>query len=150
MPHYTLGQAAKAAGVAKSTISRAIQNGDISNRGSVGNSYRIDPAELQRWIESRPANPVAERSEQRTVTPEAERILREMIADLRTRAENAETRAARAEARADREADQWRELMAKQGDQLAASTRLIEDLTRKQSEQPASWWERLRGKSKAA
>ena len=146
MPHYTLGQAAKAAGVAKSTISRAIQNGDISNRGNVGNSYRIDPAELQRWIESRPASPVAERSEQRTVTPETERVLREMLDEMRQRIK-----------RAEENADHWREMaeqqrsqIEKQGDQLAASTRLIEDLTRKQSEQPASWWERLRGKSKAA
>ena len=49
-PYYlTLGQAAKLAKVAKSTITRAIEKGQLSVAQRVGNGYRIDPAELQRW-----------------------------------------------------------------------------------------------------
>ena len=48
---YTLGEAAKATGKAKSTILRAIKNGTMSaSKGSNG-SYRIDPAELHRVFE---------------------------------------------------------------------------------------------------
>ena len=53
--HLTLGQAAKHAGVAKSTITRAIDKGSLSAASKVGNSYRIDPAELQRWQDTRVA-----------------------------------------------------------------------------------------------
>src|SRR4051794_32406552 len=45
---YTLGTAAKACGVSKSTIHRAIRSGRISARAVEGNSYEIDPAELHR------------------------------------------------------------------------------------------------------
>lgn len=49
---YTLGQAAKATGKAKSTILRAIKNGTISASKGVKGSYQIDPAELHRVFES--------------------------------------------------------------------------------------------------
>lgn len=52
----TLGQAAKLAEVAKSTITRAIEKGQLSAAERVGNSYRIDPAELQRWQDTRVAS----------------------------------------------------------------------------------------------
>jgi hypothetical protein len=45
---YTLGTAAKATGLAKSTIHRAIKSGKISAKPGDGNSYVIDPAELHR------------------------------------------------------------------------------------------------------
>lgn len=51
--NYTLSAAAKAAGVAKSTISKALNSGALSKVSKVGNSYRIDPAELKRWMDER-------------------------------------------------------------------------------------------------
>ena len=48
---YTLGEAAKATGKAKSTILRAIKNGTISAYKGSNGSYRIDPAELHRVFE---------------------------------------------------------------------------------------------------
>ena len=46
---YTLGTAAKATGMAKSTIHRAIKRGIISARSTMdGRGYQIDPAELHR------------------------------------------------------------------------------------------------------
>lgn len=51
--NYTLSAAAKAAGVAKSTISKALKDGSLSKKDQVGNSFRIDPAELDRWMSAR-------------------------------------------------------------------------------------------------
>lgn len=46
---YTLGEAAKAAGFSKPTLSRAIKNGKLSANRLEDGSYSIDPAELERW-----------------------------------------------------------------------------------------------------
>lgn len=45
---YTLGQAAKETGKAKSTISKAIRNGKLSASKDVHGQYAIDPVELFR------------------------------------------------------------------------------------------------------
>ena len=45
---YTLGQAAKATGLSKMTILRALKSGRISGQKDETGSYAIDPAELHR------------------------------------------------------------------------------------------------------
>jgi hypothetical protein len=45
---YTLGEAAKATGMSKAAISRAIKLGAISAEKQENGSYKIDPAELHR------------------------------------------------------------------------------------------------------
>ena len=45
---YTAGQAAKAAGVSKATITRALQSGKISGTKDDSSAWSIDPAELHR------------------------------------------------------------------------------------------------------
>jgi predicted RNase H-like nuclease len=45
---YTLGEAAKATGMSKAAISRAIKNHAISAEKQDNGSYKIDPAELHR------------------------------------------------------------------------------------------------------
>ena len=45
---YTAGQAAKAAGVSKATITRALQSGKISGLKDDSGAWSIDPAELHR------------------------------------------------------------------------------------------------------
>ncbi len=45
---YTLGEAAKATGKSKSTISKAIKNGRISALKGSNGAYSIDPSELHR------------------------------------------------------------------------------------------------------
>jgi excisionase family DNA binding protein len=45
---YTLGMAARATGLSKSTIHRAIKNGRISATRTDAWSFAIDPAELHR------------------------------------------------------------------------------------------------------
>jgi hypothetical protein len=46
--YLSLGQAAKEAGVAKSTISKALSSGKLSYREKNSDGYKIDPAELFR------------------------------------------------------------------------------------------------------
>jgi excisionase family DNA binding protein len=46
--YYTLGQAAKATGVPKPRLSRAINKGQISATRTESGGYLIDPAELHR------------------------------------------------------------------------------------------------------
>lgn len=45
---YTLGEAAKATGKSKATISKAIKSGRISAEKDESGTFRIDPAELHR------------------------------------------------------------------------------------------------------
>ena len=45
---YTLGEAAKATGMSKAAISRAIKNGTLSAAKQDNGSFKIDPAELHR------------------------------------------------------------------------------------------------------
>lgn len=45
---YTAGQAAKAAGISKATITRALQSGKISGLKDENGAWAIDPSELHR------------------------------------------------------------------------------------------------------
>jgi hypothetical protein len=57
---YTLGTAARATGLSKSTIHRAIKSGRISSGRSDTGDYAIDPAELHRVFA--PVDPATARS----------------------------------------------------------------------------------------
>jgi hypothetical protein len=50
----TLGQAAKQAGRAKGTLSKALNNGQISGAKDDKGRWQIDPSELQRWVDANP------------------------------------------------------------------------------------------------
>lgn len=52
---YTLGEAARATGMSKAAISRAIKNGTISAARQDNGSYKIEPAELHRVYPPRPS-----------------------------------------------------------------------------------------------
>jgi len=58
--YLTLGQAAKEAGVAKSTISKALASGKLSYREKSSEGYKIDPAELFRVYPKTTKTPVDE------------------------------------------------------------------------------------------
>ena len=66
---HTLGTAAKATGVSKSTIYRAVKSGKVSASRNADDEYEIDPAELHRVYP-----PVSERAinddMERSATPE--------------------------------------------------------------------------------
>ena len=61
----TLGQAARTAGRSKGTVSRALSSGAMTGTKD-GDRWRIDPAELSRWMQ---ANPSRKRLENRLETP---------------------------------------------------------------------------------
>ena len=56
---YSAGQAAKAVGVAKSTITKAISSGKISAAKDAHGAWEIDPAELHRVYDPKPSESVA-------------------------------------------------------------------------------------------
>ena len=67
---HTLGTAARATGMAKSTIHRAIKKGVISARPTMdGRGYEIDPAELHRVYPPVAPNGSAEPAAERHATP---------------------------------------------------------------------------------
>ena len=79
---YTLGQAAKAADVSKTTIQRAIKSGRLSASRQDDGSYVIDPAELHRVF---PRGGDADSEMARSVTPSATGELRVEVEMLRER-----------------------------------------------------------------
>jgi predicted site-specific integrase-resolvase len=91
---HTLGTAAHAVGVSKSTLRRAIQTGRLSATRRDDGSYEIDPAELAR-VFPRPSADTPEMARhdtgnetgalQREVT-----VLREVVEDLRRRLDASE------------------------------------------------------------
>jgi len=112
---YTLGEAAKAAGFSKPTISRAIKNGKMSAKRLDDGSYSIDPSELERWKDANghrnakkkrivtqgetPETPIQNSALQAEVEALRERIksgemergfLEQRVEDLKERAERAE------------------------------------------------------------
>jgi hypothetical protein len=69
---YTLGTAAVACGVSKSTVHRAIKSGKISAQRHPDGSYTIDPAEMHRVfppLSSVPKLGSVEQTLERSVTP---------------------------------------------------------------------------------
>lgn len=57
---YTLGEAAKATGISKASISRAINSGRISATKKDDGSFSIEPVELHRVYPPKSAAPVTE------------------------------------------------------------------------------------------
>lgn len=124
MTYLSLGEAAKAAGVAKGTISKALKSGKLSYVEKTPAGYRIDPAELFRVFPQKRVETVSnERLETHSETVE--------LAVMRVRLEAAEVLvAAMAEER-----DSWRE----QAQRLA--------LTDQRTRPSAGFWARLLGKN---
>ena len=90
---YTAGQAAKATGVATSTITRALKTGKISGEAQKSGGWLIDPSELHRVFppvapqESRNPPPLGsatpEYDSRNRDLPQLLEVLQEQIADLR-------------------------------------------------------------------
>lgn len=98
MTYLSLGEAAKAAGVAKGTISKALKSGKLSYADKTPAGYQIDPAELFRAFP---------RKQSETVENERLETPKETVetAVLRAQLEAAERRATTAEA----DRDAWRD-----------------------------------------
>lgn len=79
---YTLGEAAKATGKSKATISKAIKNGRISAIKDEAGTFQIDPSELHRVY---PATASSKQNETPNHTPrntENDGLVRELQARL--------------------------------------------------------------------
>ncbi|MBX9661369.1 MAG: hypothetical protein K2X00_22705 [Nitrospiraceae bacterium] len=105
---YTLGEAAKATGKSKATLSKAIKNGRISAKKDDTGAFQIDPSELHRVY------PVTVHSEQKSTPdePHANTENSGTIRELQARLEAAQERLADKESviadlREDR--DKWRQ-----------------------------------------
>lgn len=81
----TLGQAAKAVGKSKSTLTRAIQSGRLSAQRLEDKSYRIDPSELSRVFDLKTPETVSDANH---ATPELD--LEEHPAVLKVKLEAAQ------------------------------------------------------------
>lgn len=98
---YTLGQAAKATGKSKSTISKALKNGVISAEKGANGAFKIDPSELHRVF---PPNSTNEHNQPLENTTKEHLETAVKVAQLEVRLEAAEKRADDLE----RDRDSWR------------------------------------------
>ncbi len=133
----SLGQAARTAGMAKSTLQRMLKSGRLAGTQREDGVWEIDQAELQRVIDAKGA---PQRGRKVTagvevVRPEAIEIaeLRANLANVRERLDEAIAREQAAEARA-------AEALAREREAADRLTRLIED------QRPRGLWSRLTGR----
>ena len=127
----SLRNAAKEAGVGKSTILRAIQGGRLSAVRTDDGGYDIDPAELFRVYPPKSA----ERSSTDAPGQDAPAAAPAATAALEAQLEGLREILRRADAVADelrQDRDKWRQMAEHQ-------QRLIED------QRPRSWWRRMTG-----
>jgi hypothetical protein len=104
MTQHTLGTAAQACGLNKSTVLRAIKAGKVSATRDEHGQWQIDPAELHRVYPPVASNAAKQRSEQRYTPPQHRDRTDELVAQLREQL--SDMRNERDRARSD--ADTWR------------------------------------------
>ena len=132
---YTLGQAAKATGKSKTTISRAIQAGKISAEKDAHGAYRITADELHRLYP-----PVL-----RDASPQPSNVTtRDPLLHSGNRVLQVELEAARKEAAVlgDQVADLRTRLDASETERRQTQAQLTKLLT---DGRPASWWRKWLG-----
>jgi hypothetical protein len=80
---YTLGQAAKATGTSKPTLSRAIKSGRLSAQKQPDGSFVIDPAELHRVYPPTSTTGNDNGNAEQSETPNNPKALQEQLETLR-------------------------------------------------------------------
>jgi excisionase family DNA binding protein len=86
LPYFTLGEAAKQAGVSKPTLSKAIKEGRLSAEKQPDGSYRIQPAELFRvYPPETPRNRPSRSEFDERETGNENRLVAEQVTVLRER-----------------------------------------------------------------
>lgn len=129
----SLRNAAKEAGVSKSTILRAIQSGRLSAARTDDGGYDIDPAELFRVYE--PVKRTSNAATGHDATPPETPAIPSATAALEAQIEGLREIVRRADAAADelrQDRDKWRSMAENQQRQLS-------------DQRPKSWWQRLTG-----
>ena len=123
---YTLGEAAKAVGKSKATLSKALKSGKLSGKKNDDGSYTIEAAELHRVYP--PVPPKTVHSEQ-SETPNEPGVNYSELIELRVKLQAAQERIA--DLQEDR--DHWRQ----------QANRLLSSPTR--NDQPKGFWKRVFG-----
>lgn len=122
---YTLGEAAKATGKSKATISKAIKNGRISAIKDETGTFRIDPAELHRVYTTTASHEQEETPSGPVVNTTNDGLIRELQARLEAAHERlADKETVISDLREDR--DKWRQ----------QASALLAD----QRPKPRRWW----------
>jgi len=140
---FTLGQAAKACGKSKGTISNAIKDGRLSAMSKEGGSYQIAASELFRVFPLNGSKPVQNLKNERSETPKIDNLNSKLNTELEATREQLR--------RADEMHDRERELLTRQIDDLrkerddwkAHATALLTDQRQKEDR---GFWSRLFGK----
>lgn len=166
--YLTLGQAAKEAGVAKSTISKALSSGKLSYREKNSDGYKIDPAELFRVFPKTSKNGLDETSanDRQWGTAKGEPLayaakLEIEIAGLKSLVGEKDRRIAdlecdRAQLREDRRRlnESWqeeREKFLKLIEEQTSTVKLLTDERHKQAaEAKRGFWQRVFGRKQVA
>lgn len=105
---YTLGEAAKATGKSKATISKAIKSGRISAMKDEAGTFHIDPAELHRVYPPTVSNEHEETPGKPTTNTQNDGLIRELQARLEAAQERlADKETVISDLREDR--DRWRQ-----------------------------------------
>lgn len=138
MTKLTLGQAAKHAQRSKGTISKALNNGNLTGEKITKNgreTWQIEPSELQRWMD---ANPLRNGEEVQNTTPivNTENTIQNSVLEVKLQA---------AEQRYDDAQQTIEDLRARLDKSEAARERqdiLLADL---RPQQRKGFWARLRG-----
>jgi DNA-binding transcriptional MerR regulator len=134
---YTLGQAAKAADVSKTTIQRAIKSGRLSASRQDDGSYVIDPAELHRVFSS---DGHADSEMASSVTPSGTGELRVEVEMLRERISEKDEAIDDLRHRLDQSEEERRQVQAR------LTALLTDQRPAAQPAAPRGLWRRLRGK----
>ena len=161
--YLSLGQAAKEAGVAKSTISKALSSGKLSyaEKGTAG--YKIDPAELFR-VFPKTAKPDADEPSANDWKPSQGQPetgvysaaleiqlagLKHLIAEKERRIADLETDRSQLREDRSRMAQNWQEermrLLKLIEDQTSAVKLLTDQRARQEAEAPRPFWRRVFG-----
>ena len=143
----TLGQAARLAGVGKTTLTRAIKSGRLSATRRDDGGYQIDPSELSRVYNVTPETGETVKATGDAVhraTPEGDRHATQSDPELTARlaVAEAELRAMKdmlAEVRQSR--DDWKS----QAERLAIAAPVPAPAPAPAPDQRPSWWRRLAG-----
>lgn len=136
----TLGQAARATGLGKTTLTRAIKAGRLSATRNDTGGYSIDPAELSRVYSVRPETPDTAPQSVAAVhhaTPESDPIVTARLAALEAQVDG--LKALLDEVKTSR--DQWQEQAARLA--LKGPESRSDNISPTPESRP--WWKRLAG-----
>lgn len=151
-PVFTLGEAARAAGISKPTLSKAISSGRLSAEKTPDGSYRIQAGELFRvYPPDRKSNglPEAEVSERETGIDY--RLLESEVNGLRERLANLSDERDRERRQLSDQIQDLRERLDRSEEDRRKVTAILTDQSAKAEEppappQPRSLWARLTGR----